>query len=101
MIDFTAEWCINCKALKAAVLDVQPVKGRLAEDESIVTFTADNSARSAPGWELMKELGQTGIPLLAIWGPDDSKDAPWESTAYTSTQVMTAIEARSAESDDS
>ena len=101
VIDFTAEWCINCKALKAAVLDVQPVKGRLAEDESIVTFTADNSARSAPGWELMKELGQTGIPLLAIWGPDDSKDAPWESTAYTSSQVMNAIETRSTESGDS
>ena len=101
VIDFTAEWCINCKALKAAVLDVQPVKGSLAEDESIVTFTADNSARSAPGWELMKELGQTGIPLLAIWGPDDSKDAPWEATAYTSSQVMNAIETRSTESGDS
>ena len=99
VVDFTAEWCINCKALKAAVLDVQPVKGRLAEDESIVTFTADNSARSAPGWELMKELGQTGIPLLAIWAPDDSKDMPWESNAYTSTQVMNAIEARATESD--
>ena len=101
VVDFTAEWCINCKALKAAVLDVQPVKGRLADDDSIVTFTADNSARSAPGWELMKELGQTGIPLLAIWGAGDSKDTPWESTAYTSTQVMTAIETRSAESGDS
>ena len=99
IVDFTAEWCINCKALKAAVLDDQPVKGRLQEDESIVSFTADNSARSAPGWNLMKELGQTGIPLLAIWGPDDSKDMPWESTAYTSVQVMDALEERTTESD--
>ena len=98
-MDFTAEWCINCKALKATVLDDQPVKGRLQEDDSIVTFTADNSARSAPGWELMKELGQTGIPLLAIWGPDDSEDMPWESTAYTSVQVMNALEERTTESD--
>ena len=100
IIDFTAEWCINCKALKAAVLDVEPVKGRLAEDDSIVTFTADNSSRSAPGWSLMKELGQTGIPLLAIWGPSDAADAPWQSTAYTSNQVMTALDARSEEAGD-
>ena len=99
VVDFTAEWCINCKALKAAVLDDQPVKGRLGDDESIVTFTADNSARSAPGWDLMKELGQTGIPLLAIWGPDDAEDMPWESTAYTSAQVMDALEERTTESD--
>ena len=97
MIDFTAEWCINCKALKAAVLDVEPVKGRLAEDDSIVTFTADNSSRNAPGWTLMKELGQTGIPLLAIWGPADPEEAPWQSTAYTSNQVMKALDARSGE----
>ena len=101
VVDFTAEWCINCKALKATVLDDQPVKGRLEDDESIVTFTADNSARSAAGWALMKELGQTGIPLLAIWGPADPENMPWQSTAYTSNQVMSAVEARTAESGES
>ena len=92
MVDFTAEWCINCKVLKAQVLDVDPVKTRLAEDDAIVIFTADNTSRHAPGWVLMRELGQTGVPLLAIWGPDDGLTAPWKSTAYTSGQVMTAIE---------
>ena len=97
MIDFTAEWCINCKVLKSQVLDVDPVKTRLAEDDAIVTFTADNTARNAPGWELMRELGQTGVPLLAIWGPEDGLTSPWKSTAYTSKQVMAALE--EAESD--
>ena len=47
VVDFTAEWCINCKALKAAVLDQDPVKKRLAEDDDIVMFTADNTSRNA------------------------------------------------------
>ena len=94
IVDFTAEWCLNCKAMKAAVLDVNPVKSRLAEDSDIVTLTADNTSRNAPGWTLMEELGQTGIPLLAIWGPDDELLSPWQSNAYTASQVLKAIEER-------
>ena len=98
VVDFTAEWCINCKALKAGVLDVEPVKSRLADSDQIVMFTADNTSRKAPGWELMSEIGQTGIPLLAIWSPSDPFNAPWQSTAYTSGQVIDAL--ANAESED-
>jgi hypothetical protein len=42
----------------------------------------------------MKELGQTGIPLLVIWGPDESMLTPWQSNAYTSSQVINAISER-------
>jgi thiol:disulfide interchange protein len=94
VMDFTAEWCLNCKALKAAVLDAEPLKSQLADDPNIVTFTADNTSRNAPGWQLMKELGQTGIPLLVIWGPDESMLTPWQSNAYTSSQVINAISER-------
>ena len=97
VVDFTAEWCINCKALKAGVLDVEPVKSRLADSDQIVMFTADNTSRKAPGWELMSEIGQTGIPLLAIWSPSDSFDAPWQSNAYTSNQVIEALTAAESE----
>ena len=96
VVDFTAEWCLNCKALKAAVLDVDPVKSRLTDDPDIVTLTADNTSRNAPGWALMKDLGQTGIPLLAIWGPEDDMLGPWQSNAYTASQVLDAIKAREA-----
>ncbi|MAT81084.1 MAG: hypothetical protein CMJ29_05500 [Phycisphaerae bacterium] len=99
VVDFTAEWCINCKALKATVLDQDPVKQRLAEDDRIVMFTADNTSRTAYGWELMREIGQTGIPLLAIWSPDDPFTEPWQSTAYTSQQVMEALDEAEGELD--
>ena len=92
VVDFTAEWCINCKALKASVLDVNPVKSRLADSTDIVMFTADNTSRTAYGWELMQQIGQTGIPLLAIWSPSDPFEKPWVSTAYTSSQVMEALD---------
>ena len=90
VMDFTAEWCLNCKALKAAVLDVDPVKSVLVS-EDVVPIVVDLTSRSAPGWQRLSDLGQTGIPTLAVFGPGLA-DGPWIANAYTSGQVMAAIE---------
>ncbi len=91
VLDFTAEWCLNCKALKAAVLDVEPVKSAVRE-EGVVTMTVDLTSTSAPGWEKLRALGQTGIPTLAIYGPGLPADTPIISNAYTSPQVLGWLE---------
>lgn len=90
VMDFTAEWCLNCKALKRTVLNVDPIKPLLM-GEGVVPVTVDLTARSAPGWAKLRELGQTGIPTLAVFGPG-FPDGPWISNAYTSGQVLDAIE---------
>ncbi|MEZ6243689.1 MAG: thioredoxin family protein [Phycisphaerales bacterium] len=89
VLDFTAEWCLNCKALKAAVLSRQPVKGELVKSD-VVPLIADVTSNAAPGWDKLRELGQTGIPLLVVYGP--GLDQPWQSNAYTPEQVIDAIE---------
>ncbi len=95
VLDFTAEWCLNCKALKAAVLNVEPVKGRLMAQD-VVAFEVDLTARSAPGWERLRELGQTGIPTLAVFGPGQ-ENGPWIANAYGPGQVMSAIDGAGAQ----
>ncbi len=90
VIDFTADWCLNCKALKATVLERQPVKDQLLADDT-VALTADLTSQRAPGWDKLRNLGQTGIPLLVIYGP--ALDDPWRANAYTPDQVMEAISA--------
>jgi thiol:disulfide interchange protein len=90
VMDFTAEWCINCKALKAQVLDASPVRDEL-DSEDVVRMVVDLTADDAPGWKKLESLGQKGIPLLAIYTPGVEK--PWLSNAYTSKQVMAALEA--------
>lgn len=88
VIDFTADWCINCQVLKATILDRDPVKGEL-RSEGVVPLIADLTSTKAPGWGRLSELGRTGIPTLAIYGP--GLDEPWVSNAYTSDQVLKAL----------
>jgi len=88
VLDFTAEWCINCKALKAAVLNVAPVRP-LLESDRVVMFKVDLTSRKAKGWDKLREFGQTGIPTLVVLGGD--LEQPWISNAYTSGQVVAAL----------
>ena len=90
VLDFTAEWCLNCKALKATVLNRNPVKEALMADD-VVMLSADLTSSRAPGWDFLRnDLGQTGIPLLVVFGP--GLEEPWMSSAYTSSQVVAALD---------
>ena len=88
VVDFTAEWCINCKALKARVLSREPAKWALYRDD-VVLMTVDYTGKNPDGQALQDSLGRTGIPLLAIFPKGDGP--PWLSNAYTGPQVVDAL----------
>ncbi len=90
VLDFTADWCLNCKALESAVLLKDPVKSELLRDD-VVPLKADLTSTKAPGWDKLRELGRTGIPTLVVFTPGSAE--PWIASAYTSDQVIAAIEA--------
>ena len=93
VLDFTAEWCLNCKALEATVLSRDPVKSKLI-GAGVVPMMADLTSTSAPGWDTLRDLGQSGIPLLAIFTPESGPESPfWMSNAYGPQVVVEAIEA--------
>lgn len=90
VIDFTADWCINCKFLKATVLDRDPLHSRLVRDD-VVMLEADLTSSRAEGNAKMKELGQTGIPLLVVYSPTQAEPF-WLGNAYTGQQVVEVID---------
>jgi len=90
VVDFTADWCINCKVLKKTVLEVDPVRSRLRGD-NVVMIKADLTSSSQPAWKLMEQLGQDAPPVLAVYGPGIEGDTPWMANTYTSRIVMNAI----------
>jgi thiol:disulfide interchange protein len=90
VLDFTAEWCLNCKVIEAAVLHREEVVKALTSP-GVVALKADLTASEAPGWDKLSELKEVGIPLLAIYGPGLA--TPYKSNAYTVGVVLEQIEA--------
>jgi thiol:disulfide interchange protein DsbD len=88
VLDFTAEWCLNCKALEAGVLR-KPNIARLLSADDIVSFKVDLTARNPAGKAKLKQVGQLTIPLLVVYGP--AGKLIFKSDFYTPEQIEHAI----------
>jgi len=88
--DFTAKWCINCRAWKAQYLDPDPVRSRLQQLNAIM-LEVNLSSDSAPGWAYLQKLGRTAVPTIAVYGP--AVKEPLVFNAYTADTVMNALDA--------
>lgn len=88
VIDFTAEWCLNCKAIEKAVL-FRPEVAKLLNSDQVVAMKIDLTGDNTAGKAKLKEVGRVAIPLLAVFGP--GLDQPFLSDAYTPQQVIDAI----------
>ncbi|MFT3684819.1 MAG: thioredoxin family protein [Phycisphaerales bacterium] len=90
VLDFTAEWCLNCKTLEKTVLNTETVQSALKAD-NVATFKVDLTSKRAPGWTKLNELKEAGIPLLVITGPGSPE--VWKRNAYGPGDVVDAIKA--------
>jgi thiol:disulfide interchange protein len=68
-VDFTADWCINCKVLEANVLESKPIL-KVLDEEKIVSLTAD-CTRKGDATAFLKKLGSEQVPVLAIFDPNN------------------------------
>ena len=75
VVDFTADWCINCKVMEHRVLNDDGVR-QFLEDHDVVTFKADITQRSGAAQDFMNEHWQGPPPLLAVFGPGLESDKP-------------------------
>ncbi|MBI1191141.1 MAG: DUF255 domain-containing protein [Tepidisphaera sp.] len=88
VLDFTAEWCLNCKALEGTVLNRKEVADTL-NGKDVVALRVDLTGENKPGQEKLRELNWAGIPLLAIFGPGTPEAQKFDS--YTPQLVTQAV----------
>ncbi|HZW07294.1 MAG TPA: thioredoxin family protein, partial [Phycisphaerales bacterium] len=88
VMDFTAEWCAICKTLEASILHADDVEAAL-KSGGVRSFIVDLTSKKAEGWQRLYDLGQKGVPTLAIMGPGLKE--PWVRNAYTIGEVVDAI----------
>jgi len=90
VMDFTAEWCLNCKALEQAVL-YDPSVVEVLKREGVVPMKVDiTSSDNEVGRAKLQSVGRVMIPLLVVFGPDGEE--VFKSDAYTIRQVLDAVE---------
>ncbi len=73
-LDFTADWCLTCKANEMAVIDTPAVRRRLQELD-VVTMKADWTRQNPEVTALLERFGRSGVPLYVIF-PGDSPQEP-------------------------
>lgn len=89
VVVFTAEWCLNCKALEQGVWSQRRL-AELIETQAVAPFKVDLTGNNPPGMEMLRRSGSLTIPLLVVFAPDG---APvFQGDFYTADQVAAAIE---------
>jgi thiol:disulfide interchange protein len=72
-VDFTAEWCINCKAYERLVLATEAVGAKFRE-KKIVALRADWTDTQDPVvTPALKKFGRVGVPLYVLYRPGETE----------------------------
>jgi len=96
VMDFTAEWCLNCKWLEKNVLN-QPSVVESIEQEGVVAMKVDLTGKNEAGGQMLEQVGRVAIPLLVVFDRNGSE--VFKGDFYTAGQVIEAVEnAKSRES---
>lgn len=85
IIDFTADWCVNCKEIEHDVFDNPAVAPTLARD--FVTLRADLTQwGSPPSVALQKQYGFGSLPTIVILDPSGKEIKPLRITGRLGVQ---------------
>ncbi|MEM8945931.1 MAG: thioredoxin family protein [Planctomycetota bacterium] len=92
MVDFTAQWCLTCKANLKFAINRPDVK-KWVEEHDVVPLLADWTDRNDMIKKALLELNSRSIPLLAIYPPDMSKQPIVLPDLLTQNKVLQALAA--------
>ncbi len=67
-IDFTAEWCLNCKYNEKFVLETAPVQQAFRE-KKIIPLKADFTNFDPAITEMLKKFKRAGVPVYVLYLP--------------------------------
>lgn len=90
LVEFTADWCGNCKAVEGTVYTDERTVAAIDKGE-IVTLKADLTHADAVGWELLRSIHPVGaIPFTAIYLPGQPMPQKLAGI-YTTSELLRAL----------
>lgn len=67
-VDFTADWCVNCKANLRSSIDVESTR-RLMRELGVVPFEADYTSRDPEMKKVFQRHGRASVPMYLVFSP--------------------------------
>jgi thiol:disulfide interchange protein DsbD len=71
-IDFTADWCVNCKFFEKTVINTEPVKKAFAE-KKVTLFRADWTRPDPNIKRALQRFNRIGVPLYVLYRPGEAQ----------------------------
>jgi thiol:disulfide interchange protein len=91
MVDFTANWCPNCKTNSKLAIETEAV-AELVKANGVAPLLADWTDKSPMIKKALNDLGYNSIPVLAIWPASPSQQEPIVlADLLTEGQVLDAL----------
>ncbi len=91
LVDFTANWCLVCKTLEATVLEAPKVRDAF-DKEGVVLLKADNTDQPPEVKRFLNVLGGGGVPVVAIFSPDNPNSPIIFRGGYTQQMILDALD---------
>lgn len=91
MVDFTANWCLNCKWNLLTAIETDRVQ-QLIRENGVVPLLADWTHESPEIKQALLELGSRSIPLLAIYPANRPNQPIILRDVLRESQVLEALQ---------
>lgn len=92
IIDWTANWCINCRVVEATVLEAEAVQTVFRQRRAVL-LRADLSGANPPAQALLNQLESQAIPVLAILSPSQPYEPVVLRDIYSQERVIREVSA--------
>jgi thiol:disulfide interchange protein DsbD len=90
-LDFTATWCMTCKANESAAIKTEPVRQAIAR-LGVVAVRGDWTKRDPQIGGFLATYGRNSVPSYAVIGPGVGGQPYWLPELITATMVVDALE---------
>jgi suppressor for copper-sensitivity B len=90
VVDWTADWCINCHVLEATILSQNSVQDAFKHSHALL-LRADLSTDNPPATALNRKLGGEAIPVLAVFSPSRPYEPVVLRDSYTPSRVVSEV----------
>jgi thiol:disulfide interchange protein len=89
-VDFTADWCITCKANERFAIDTAPVRNAFTERQ-VITLRADWTNGDPAITDILKQHGRAGVPMYLVYPGGKSREPAVLPELISAQSVLDAL----------